>query len=156
MTLSDELDALLSGETDLIATLANASAFLWMRITDLNWAGFYLYHAADDCLVLGPFQGKPACTRIALTRGVCGASFTRNETLRVADVHSFAGHIACDGASNSELVVPLRDETGRPFGVLDLDSPMVSRFTEADQAEVETLARIIEKAVWSSLAIAGM
>ncbi len=156
MTLSDELDALLSGETDLIATLANASAFLWMRITDLNWAGFYLYYAADDCLVLGPFQGKPACTRIAPNRGVCGASFTRNETLRVADVHAFAGHIACDGASNSELVVPLRDETGRPFGVLDLDSPTVSRFTEADQAEVETLARIIEKAVWSSFAIAGM
>lgn len=147
MTIADELEALLSGETDWIATLANAAAFLWMRLADLNWAGFYLYHAADDCLVLGPFQGKPACTRIALNRGVCGAAFSRNETLRVANVHEFADHIACDSASNSELVVPLRNEAGKVFGVLDLDSPTVSRFTTADQAEVETLARIIERAV---------
>ncbi|EJO93961.1 MULTISPECIES: GAF domain-containing protein [Pseudomonadaceae] len=137
--LAAQLEALLAGERDFIANAAQFSAFLFHELADLNWAGFYL--VKDGELVLGPFQGKVACVRIAFGRGVCGAAAASLQTQRVEDVHAFAGHIACDSASNSELVVPLVKE-GRLIGVLDLDSPSVGRFTEVDQAGIEALAAI--------------
>ena len=137
--LAAQLEALLAGERDFIANAAQFSAFLFHELADLNWAGFYL--VKDGGLVLGPFQGKVACVRIAFGRGVCGAAAASLQTQRVEDVHAFAGHIACDSASNSELVVPLVKE-GRLIGVLDLDSPSVGRFTEVDQAGIEALAAI--------------
>lgn len=147
MTLHERLAALLSAEKDATATLSNVAAFLFDEFDDLNWCGFYLFSRTENCLILGPFQGKPACCRIALNRGVCGTAFSRNESLRVADVHEFPGHIACDGASRSELVIPLRGGDGRPFGVLDIDSPTLNRFGAADQETFEALARAIERAV---------
>lgn len=137
--LSAQLQALLNGERDFIANAAQFSAFLFHELADLNWAGFYL--AKEGELVLGPFQGKVACVRIPFGRGVCGAAAASLQTQRVEDVHAFAGHIACDSASNSELVVPLIKE-GRLVGVLDLDSPQVGRFSEVDQAGIEALAAI--------------
>lgn len=137
--LTAQLQALLSGERDFIANAAQFSAFLFHELADLNWAGFYL--VKDGELVLGPFQGKVACVRIAFGRGVCGAAAASLQTQRVEDVHAFPGHIACDSASNSELVVPLVKE-GRLIGVLDLDSPSVGRFTEVDQAGIEALAAV--------------
>lgn len=137
--LSAQLQALLCGERDFIANAAQFSAFLFHELENLNWAGFYL--VKDGELVLGPFQGKVACVRIAFGRGVCGAAAASLQTQRVEDVHAFPGHIACDSASNSELVVPLVKD-GRLIGVLDLDSPLVGRFTEADQAGIEVLAAI--------------
>lgn len=137
--LAAQLEALLSGERDFIANAAQFSALLFHELADLNWAGFYL--AKNGELVLGPFQGKVACVRIPFGRGVCGAAAASRQTQRVADVHAFAGHIACDSASNSELVVPLIKE-GRLIGVLDLDSPAVGRFSEVDQAGIEALAAI--------------
>ena len=147
MDQAERLSALLCGEDDPIATLANAAAFLYQELDDLNWCGFYLFRAETGTLTVGPFQGKPACTRIAVGRGVCGTAFARNESVRVGNVHEFAGHIACDGASNSELVVPLRDVNGAPFAVLDLDSPTLNRFSAEDQRRVEELAAIIEKKI---------
>jgi L-methionine (R)-S-oxide reductase len=137
--LARELRALLSGERDLIANAANTAALIYDALPDLNWAGLYLYKSGE--LVLGPFQGKPACVRIALGKGVCGTAAARRETLRVDDVHTFPGHIACDSASNSEIVVPLirGDEL---LGVLDLDSPKLRRFDAVDQRGIEELARI--------------
>lgn len=132
-----ELVAVLEGERDLIANLANCAAMLYHTLPDLNWAGFYLLKGTD--LVLGPFQGKPACVRIAPGRGVCGAAAARRETLVVADVHAFPGHIACDSASNSEIVVPLITD-GRLFGVMDLDSPSKGRFDDEDRVGLEALA----------------
>ncbi|ATH82580.1 GAF domain-containing protein [Ectopseudomonas mendocina] len=137
--LAAQLEALLAGERDFIANAAQFSAFLFHELADLNWAGFYL--VKDGELVLGPFQGKVACVRIAFGRGVCGAAAASLQTQRVEDVHAFAGHIACDSDSNSELVVPLVKE-GRLIGVLDLDSPSVGRFTEVDQAGIEALVAI--------------
>ncbi|RMN28739.1 hypothetical protein ALQ50_04870 [Pseudomonas coronafaciens pv. coronafaciens] len=137
--LAAQLEALLADERDFIANAAQFSAFLYTQIEDLNWAGFYLNR--DEELVLGPFQGQIACVRIPFGRGVCGAAAHTRQTQRVQDVHEFPGHIACDSASNSELVVPLVKE-GRLVGVLDLDSPSVGRFKEADQAGVERLAAI--------------
>ena len=119
------------------------SAFVYHELEGLNWAGFYL--VKDDELVLGPFQGKVACVRIAFGRGVCGAAAASRQTQRVEDVHAFPGHIACDSASNSELVVPLIKE-GRLIGVLDLDSPRVGRFSEADQRGIEALAEVLLRA----------
>ena len=141
--LTAQLEALLSGERDFIANAAQFSAFVYHEVEDLNWAGFYL--VKDDELVLGPFQGKVACVRIAFGRGVCGAAAASRQTQRVEDVHAFAGHIACDSASNSELVVPLLKE-GRLIGVLDLDSPRVGRFSEADQRGIEALAEVLLRA----------
>jgi L-methionine (R)-S-oxide reductase len=137
--LARDLRALLAGERDLVANAANTAALLWEALPDLNWAGFYLYKSGE--LVLGPFQGKPACVRIAVGKGVCGTAAQRRETVLVEDVHAFPGHIACDSASNSEIVVPLvrGDEL---LGVLDLDSPKHARFTAADQRGLETLAKI--------------
>lgn len=141
--LNGRLSWMLSRESDAVANLANASAVLMDELSGLNWVGFYLLKQGE--LVLGPFQGKPACVRIQPGRGVCGTAFSRNETLRVPDVHAFPGHIACDSASRSELVVPLRDADGVPFGVLDIDSPEYDRFSAEDQAGLENAARIIEK-----------
>jgi L-methionine (R)-S-oxide reductase len=134
-----QLQALLADERDFIANAAQFSAFLFQELSDLNWAGFYL--ARGDELVLGPFQGKVACVRIPFGRGVCGAAAASGETQRVEDVHAFAGHIACDSASNSELVVPLFKD-GRLLGVLDLDSPRLARFSAEDQAGIERLAQV--------------
>ena len=138
--LARDLRALLSGERDLIANAANTAALIWEALPDLNWAGFYLYKSGE--LVLGPFQGKPACVRIAIGKGVCGTAAARRATVRVEDVHAFPGHIACDSASNSEIVVPLLRDS-ELLGVLDLDSPEHARFTAADQRGLEELARIL-------------
>ncbi|HCN46329.1 MAG TPA: GAF domain-containing protein [Pseudomonas sp.] len=141
--LAAQLEALLSGERDFIANAAQFSAFLYSQVEDLNWAGFYLNR--DGELVLGPFQGQVACVRIPFGRGVCGAAAASLETQRVEDVHAFPGHIACDSASNSELVIPLVKE-GRLIGVLDLDSPRLARFGVGDQAGLERLAGIFLQA----------
>jgi L-methionine (R)-S-oxide reductase len=150
-----QLAELIKGEPDRTANLANAAALLMSAMDDLNWAGFYLVGPAKggagaDELVLGPFQGKPACIRLPFNKGVCGTAWARNETLVVADVHQFPGHIACDSASESEIVVPLRDKTGRPYGVLDLDSPRKNRFNDADRAGLESFCKTLEgPAYWS-------
>lgn len=130
---------LFEGERDVIANAANLSALIWQGLSDLNWAGFYFLKGEE--LVLGPFQGKPACVRIAMGAGVCGTAAAGARTVIVPDVHAFAGHIACDTASNSELVVPLIDR-GRVLGVLDLDSPSYGRFDEEDAVCLERLARL--------------
>lgn len=140
--LRTQLQALIGDERDAIANLANAAALIWHTVPDLNWAGFYLLRRPDE-LVLGPFQGKPACVRIAVGKGVCGTAVARNASVLVEDVHAFPGHIACDAASRSELVVPLR-AAGRVVGVLDLDSPRVARFTAEDQAGFEALMVSLE------------
>lgn len=137
--LAAQVQALFADERDFTANAAQFSAFVYHQIEDLNWAGFYINR--DEELVLGPFQGQVACVRIPFGKGVCGTAAATRQTQRVEDVHAFAGHIACDSASNSELVIPLVKE-GRLVGVLDLDSPTVGRFSEADQAGLEQLAAI--------------
>ena len=137
--LAAQVQALFADERDFIANAAQFSAFLYNQVDDLNWAGFYLNR--NEELVLGPFQGQVACVRIPFSRGVCGAAAAMRQTQRVEDVHAFPGHIACDSASNSELVIPLVKE-GRLIGVLDLDSPRLARFSEADQVGLERLAAI--------------
>jgi len=137
--LVEQLEALLAGERDLIANAANLAALIYHGLPDLNWAGFYFRQGGE--LVLGPFQGKPACVRIPLGSGVCGTAALRAATVLVPDVHEFPGHIACDPASRSELVVPLL-ESGEVLGVLDLDSPLVGRFDEVDQTGCERLAAL--------------
>lgn len=137
--LTSQLEGLLAGESDPIANAANTSALLFQMMPDLNWAGFYIMR--DGELVLGPFQGKPACVRIPVGRGVCGAAVARRQSMLVEDVHAFPGHIACDAASRSELVVPLLRD-GEVIGVIDLDSPHPSRFDTADQAGIERIAEI--------------
>lgn len=138
--LTAQLGGLLTGERDFIANAANTSALLYQMMPDLNWAGFYFLRANDE-LVLGPFQGKVACVRILKGKGVCGAAVQRRETVLVEDVHAFPGHIACDSASRSELVVPLI-AGGKVLGVIDLDSPSPSRFDADDQAGIEKVAAI--------------
>src|SRR5258705_117734 len=134
-----QLRSLLEGEHDFIANAANFASLLFHSLPDLNWAGLYLYKEGE--LVLGPFQGRPACVRIAMGKGVCGVAAERRETVLVDNVHEFPGHIACDSASNSEIVVPLvKDE--RLIGVLDLDSPSLARFDEDDAAGLNELAAI--------------
>lgn len=137
-----QAEALISGVPHRIANLANVSALIFDTLADLNWAGFYLLEG--ETLVLGPFQGRPACIEIPVSRGVCGAAVRENRSQLVPDVHAFAGHIACDSASRSELVVPLKRDDA-VFGVLDLDSPSPARFTEADREGMERLARVIEQ-----------
>src|SRR3954462_947752 len=137
--LARDLGALLDGERDLIANAANTAALIYDALPGLNWVGFYLYKSGE--LVLGPFQGKPACVRIAIGKGVCGTAAARRETILVEDVHAFPGHIACDSASNSEIVVPLLHGT-ELLGVLDLDSPRHGRFQPEDARGLEQLARI--------------
>jgi L-methionine (R)-S-oxide reductase len=137
--LAVQLAALLAGEADRIANAANMAALIYHGLPDLNWAGFYFRRGAE--LVLGPFQGKPACVRIAIGRGVCGTAAARAATVLVPDVHDFPDHIACDPVSRSELVVPLI-EGGRVSGMLDLDSPLPARFDEVDQAGCERLVAL--------------
>ena len=137
--LESALQGLVADEPDGIANMANAAALIWETLPDINWAGFYLYKSGE--LVLGPFQGKPACVRIAIGKGVCGTAAARRETVLVEDVHAFPGHIACDSASNSDIVIPLIRGT-ELLGVLDLDSPKHARFGSADAHGLETLARI--------------
>jgi len=138
--LLSQAEHLLAGEPDRIANAANFSALLYHSLPDVNWLGFYFFDGRE--LVVGPFQGKPACVRIALERGVCGAAARTRTTMRVADVHEFPGHIACDSASRSELVVPLITRDGNLLGVLDIDSPLPGRFDEQDQLGVEKLAGV--------------
>ena len=135
-----QLRELFTDERDLIANAANLAALLYHGLPELNWAGFYFLHK-EGILVLGPFQGRPACTRIALGRGVCGAAAAARQTVLVENVHEFPGHIACDGASNSEIVVPLL-KNGSVLGVLDLDSPKFGRFDAEDREGLERLARL--------------
>ncbi|WP_294750452.1 GAF domain-containing protein [uncultured Exiguobacterium sp.] len=134
--LSKQLDALLMGEDNQVANLSNASALLNQFLDRINWVGVYLTDVDQNQLVLGPFQGLPACVRIPFGRGVCGTSAAEQTTQRIQDVHQFPGHIACDAASNSEIVIPLVKD-GQTIGVLDIDSPEFNRFDEIDQAGLE-------------------
>ena len=140
--VSVQLAALTEGIPYETANLANASALLWQELPDINWAGFY--KMTDGALVLGPFQGKPACIRIPVGKGVCGAAAQKDETQLVADVHAFPGHIACDSASNSEIVIPIHKD-GAVWGVLDMDAPVLNRFSQADRQALEELVKILEK-----------
>ena len=140
--LAKELESLTKGVGHLTANLANSAALIYMTLEEINWAGFYLME--EGKLVLGPFGGKPACIEIPLGRGVCGTAAKEDRTLLVPDVHKFPGHIACDSASNSEIVIPLHKD-GKVVGVLDIDSPVKERFTEEDEKGLQTAARIIEK-----------
>ena len=139
--LCEQLKSLVEGVPFQTANLANASALLWQELPDLNWAGFYLMK--DGQLVLGPFQGKVACIHIAVGKGVCGTAVAEDKTQLVEDVHAFPGHIACDGASNSEIVVPIHHD-GEIIGVLDIDSPKLSRFTEEDRDGLELIVSTLE------------
>jgi len=138
--LQSQAKALVQDERDLIANMANISALLFNALLDVNWAGFYLYK--DDQLVLGPFQGKPACIRIPMGKGVCGTAAQTGVTQVVKDVHQFEGHIACDAASNSEIVIPLYVNSIL-IGVLDIDSPLLERFDEQDKEGLEQIANIL-------------
>jgi L-methionine (R)-S-oxide reductase len=129
------------GETDMIANMANISALLWMYLQDINWAGFYLLKGEE--LVLGPFQGKPACIRIPLGKGVCGTAAASGKTQLVEDVHQFAGHIACDAASNSEIVLPIF-KNNELIAVLDIDSPLVARFDQDDALGLQAIVDVIQ------------
>ena len=137
-----QVDALTKGVPYEIANLANAAAAIWQALENINWAGFYLKDGGK--LVLGPFQGKPACIEIPVGRGVCGTAVAENKTQLVEDVHKFPGHIACDCASNSEIVVPMY-KNGEIYGVLDIDSPYYARFSEEDQKGLEELVKVLEK-----------
>lgn len=140
-TVISQLKALIEDEPNFIANLANASALLGQFLPDINWVGFYLLD--EKGLVLGPFQGLPACVRIPAGRGVCGTAAERKETMLVPDVHAFPGHIACDAASRSEIVVPLLSPNGELLGVLDIDSPSVSRFDDIDREQLERFAAVL-------------
>jgi L-methionine (R)-S-oxide reductase len=141
--LLSALEGLTAGEPDPIANMANAAALVWETLPGLNWAGFY--RNVDGELVLGPFQGRPACIRIPFGQGVCGAAAESLQVQRVEDVHAFPGHIACDAASASELVVPILDQDGKLIAVLDLDSPTPARFTEEDEAGCLALCDLLAK-----------
>ena len=141
-SIADQIISLAEEERDFVPLLSNASALIWQALDRINWAGFYLMDKGS--LLLGPFQGKVACIRIKRGRGVCGTAAAEGKTLRVDNVHEFPGHIACDSASNSEIVVPIRSG-GRVVGVLDIDSPEFSRFSEEDEKGLEEVVRAIEK-----------
>lgn len=147
-TLQRQVEALLGGERNLIAAMANFSALLNDALPELNWVGFYLCEDNATQLVLGPFQGKVACSRIPLGHGVCGTAAKDNMTLRVDDVHQFSGHIACDSASNAEIVIPVR-RNNQVIAVLDIDSPQFNRFTESDQKGLELLVKNLEKTLFA-------
>ena len=140
--LVSQLEALTEGVDDEISNLANAAALLYMTLPDINWAGFYILK--DGLLKLGPFMGKPACVRIGIGKGVCGTAAARGETIVVPDVHAFPGHIACDADSASEIVIPLYSD-GKLFGVLDIDSPVQSRFTADDAEGLEAFAAALDR-----------
>lgn len=139
-----KLTGLIGDETDWLANLSNASALFWLLIKEINWVGFYL--VKNDELVLGPFQGKPACIRIAKGKGVCGTAWDSDSVQLVPNVHDFPGHIACDGASNSEIVLPIHSN-GKVVAVLDIDSPLLERFNEEDQAGLMKVVALLEKYV---------
>ena len=140
--VAQRLVALTDGIPYETANLANASALLWQYMADINWVGFY--KMTDDILVLGPFQGKPACVRIQVGKGVCGTAVAEDKVQLVYDVHDFPGHIACDSASNSEIVLPIH-VNGKVWGVLDIDSPFVGRFTEEDREGLQKIVSIVER-----------
>lgn len=142
-----QLKALTEGVPYPTANLANASALLWQHLENINWAGFYILE--QGALVLGPFQGKPACIRIPVGKGVCGTAVAEDRTQLVADVHQFPGHIACDGASNSEIVVPIHKD-GQVWGVLDIDSPLFGRFTTDDREGLEDFVKALETALFGA------
>lgn len=142
--LNRDLGNLLSSEEPTITTLSNSAAFIFNVLEDINWAGFYLYDGKQ--LILGPFGGKPACTTIAIGSGVCGTAAKERRTIIVSDVEAFPGHIACDGDSRSEIVIPLIDTNGNLLGVLDIDSPILNRFSEEDARGLERIAKIVERA----------
>ena len=142
-----QLKALTEGVPYPTANLANASALLWQHLENINWAGFYIME--QGALVLGPFQGKPACIRIPAGKGVCGTAVAEDRTQLVTDVHQFPGHIACDGASNSEIVVPIRKD-GQVWGVLDIDSPLFGRFTTDDREGLENFVKALETALFGA------
>ena len=145
--LNKQLDHLLEGEPDWLANLANAASLLYMQLEHINWSGFYLWR--EEQLILGPFMGKPACVRIPLGRGVCGTTAEKRETVVVPDVHAFPGHIACDAASRSEIVVPIV-VGDRLIGVLDIDAPVKERFDDADRQGLEEFVAILNKHIdWS-------
>ena len=146
-SLLSQISSLIEGETDLVANLSNVSALLNLALDDLNWVGFYLLKSPEQ-LVLGPFQGKPACLRIPVGRGVCGVAVATGQTQRVVDVHAFVGHIACDTASNSEIVLPIF-ANGRIVAVLDIDSPLLARFDAEDQIGLERVATALENLRWN-------
>ena len=148
--LAQQARGLLAGEHDLIANAANFGALIYHSLPEVNWAGFYLYDGNE--LVVGPFQGKPACVRIALGRGVCGTAAQTRVTQVVRDVHEFPGHIACDSASQSEIVVPLVAADGTLIGVWDVDSPLVARFDEEDAKGMEALCQVFVELGWSRTA----
>ncbi len=139
-----QLEALLKMEENIITKLANSSALLNLFLEDVNWVGYYLYDSEKDNLVLGPFQGLPACTRIKIGNGVCGTAASEKTTQLVADVHCFEGHIACDANTNSEIVIPII-KNGEIYGVLDIDSPIKARFDEIDQKYLENFVETLEK-----------
>lgn len=144
--LKEQMDALTGTQSRPIPNLANASALLWQMLPDLNWVGFYLME--DGALYLGPFQGKTACIRISLGQGVCGTAAQKDQVLRVYDVHEFEGHIACDSASNSEIVLPIHDGND-VIAVLDIDSPLVGRFSEEDEEGLKEVVKVLEKnCIW--------
>ena len=142
--IAQQVSALVEGVPYEVANLANVSALLWQELPRINWVGFY--KMTDGALVLGPFQGKPACIRIEVGKGVCGTAVAENRTQLVYDVHQFPGHIACDCASNSEIVVPIRKD-GEVIGVLDIDSPIKNRFTQEDKAGLEEFVKILESVI---------
>lgn len=140
--MNEQLEALIQDVPYQTANLANASALIWQNMDNINWAGFYLME--NGKLVLGPFQGKPACIEIPVGKGVCGTAVAQNQTILVENVHLFPGHIACDDASNSEIVIPLRKED-KVVGVLDIDSPLLGRFSDGDKEGLEEFAKILER-----------
>ena len=140
--LCEQLKAFISDEPDYLPVLSNTSALINESLDDLNWVGFYLMNKGS--LLLGPFQGKTACIRIALGKGVCGTAAAEDKTQRIANVHEFKGHIACDCASNSEIVIPIH-KSGELIGVLDIDSPKFDRFSEADQTGLEKVVKVLEE-----------
>ncbi len=150
--LEKQMDALLTGETDFIANLSNCAALLNESLESINWVGFYLIKEQGEQrqLVLGPFQGRPACVRIAIGKGVCGTAVKENAIQLVKDVHEFPGHIACDSQSRSEIVIPIRDQ-GEVVGVLDIDSPFLARFSEDDQAGLKKVVEVIERHCFNTL-----
>lgn len=147
LKLEKEILSLIDGEKNLIANLSNISSWIYHSIPNLNWCGFYLWDNTDQELILGPFQGKPACIRIKPHRGVCGASYSQKKTLRISDVHEFQDHIACDSQTNSELVIPLI-KNDLVFGVLDLDSPLRSNFTQEDETKLTNLMNRVSELIF--------
>ncbi|WP_281164678.1 GAF domain-containing protein [Liquorilactobacillus sicerae] len=143
--LLKQLVSLTQDETNLTANLANISAFLYDQLPNVSWSGFYLFDSTEQMLILGPFQGKPACTRIGIGKGVCGQAFQTKQTIIVENVHLFPGHIACDSTTNAEIVVPLTSSQGAAVGVLDLDSRRFGRFKAKDQQFFERIAKIAQK-----------